>query len=378
MAFNSTSGRIEYTASSGQTVFNFAFKIYEDTDIKVYQTPSGQTPNDISDLLVLTTDYTVSIVGDSGGSITLVSGAGTGDSVTLVRELPIARDTDYQTNGDLLADTLNLDQDYQTYLIADKDAQNERFLTLPENAQAFSQVLPFPTANYGMFVNSAGTAFEFRVGDENGAALKAWEAEAEQLTSKSYAIEAEDVFVKTYTSDDDGTFTATDTTDYSSYHWSQKAATFNPALYATLTGATFTGAISGTSASFSGDISAANISSGTYTPTISGTTNISNSGAGTGFYIRVGNTVHVTGGMTITQTALATGTSFKMSLPIASNLTSTQGSLQGLGSTASITGATSQNTTIFADTTNNVAQVHTYADATSIESFDYSFSYTIA
>ena len=77
--------------------------------------------------------------------------------------------------------------------------------------------------------------------DATNAELDAWEAEARQMTADSYATEAEDVFVNIWTSDGDGTFTATPTTEYSSLHWAAKAATFNPALYALLTGATFTG-----------------------------------------------------------------------------------------------------------------------------------------
>ena len=56
------------------------------------------------------------------------------------------------------------------------------------------------------------------------AQLKAWEAEAERMTSDSYATEAEDVVVKVYSSNGNGTFTATPTTEYSSLHWAAKSA----------------------------------------------------------------------------------------------------------------------------------------------------------
>lgn len=59
----------------------------------------------------------------------------------------------------------------------------------------------------------------------NEAQLIAWVAEANKLTADSYATEAQDVFVKVYTSNGDGTFTSTSTAEYSSLHWSVKAAT---------------------------------------------------------------------------------------------------------------------------------------------------------
>lgn len=76
--------------------------------------------------------------------------------------------------------------------------------------------------------------------------LKAWIAEADALTSLSYATEAEDTVVNLVTSDGDGTFTYTPQTSiYSALHYAAKSATFNPALYALLTGAIFTGQVKG-------------------------------------------------------------------------------------------------------------------------------------
>lgn len=262
MAYNNNSPRAEYTASASQTVFPFLFKIFTSSDIKVYQTPVGQAPDDAADLLTLTTDYTVTINGDAGGEITLVTGATNGDLITLLRNLEITRDIEYQSQGDLTANTLNLDQEYQTYLIADREALNERTIKISENAQGVSGTLPAPESDAyfkwsadalsiendttipDAVVTSAANAAA-AAASATQAQLFEWEAEAERLTADSYATEAEDVFVNLVTSDGDGTFTYTPTTDYSSLHWAAKAAAFNPALYALLTGATFTGQVKG-------------------------------------------------------------------------------------------------------------------------------------
>ena len=42
--------RNEYTANAAQTIFNYTFKIFADTDLNVYITPSGQDANDSADL----------------------------------------------------------------------------------------------------------------------------------------------------------------------------------------------------------------------------------------------------------------------------------------------------------------------------------------
>ena len=160
MAFNSALGRTELTASAGQTVFPFLFKIYNDGDIKVYQTPAGDVADDTADILTLTTDYTVTITGDTGGSITLVSGATLNDSITIVRELDINRDVEFQTSGDMLATTLNIDQNYQTYLIADQEANSDRQLRLPSSVQGVSSDLPAPVSLNFLRWNQTADALE--------------------------------------------------------------------------------------------------------------------------------------------------------------------------------------------------------------------------
>jgi hypothetical protein len=101
--------RNQYTATSGQTVFAYSFPIFVNTDLKVY---NGST------LLTLTTHYTVSgAATDNGGNVTLGSGATVGDIITIYRDMPVARTSDYQTNGDLRAETLNDDLDKLAMMI---------------------------------------------------------------------------------------------------------------------------------------------------------------------------------------------------------------------------------------------------------------------
>jgi len=92
-----------YTGNSSTTVFAYTFKTFVDTDLKVYVDSVLQT---------LTTNYTVSGVGaPGGGNVTFLVAPATGKSVQLVRSIPYDRLVDYQTSGDLLADTLDDDID---------------------------------------------------------------------------------------------------------------------------------------------------------------------------------------------------------------------------------------------------------------------------
>ncbi len=156
--------RAQYTASSGQTVFAYAFPIFADGDLKVYIGPTLQT---------LTTHYTVSGAATSnGGNVTLVSGAGAGDIITIYRDLPVSRTSDYQTSGDLLAETLNDDFDKVVMMsqqVANKldrtiqinDYDEDAALTLPNKIDRGSKYLAFNAG--GDLVASSGTTSSFIV-----------------------------------------------------------------------------------------------------------------------------------------------------------------------------------------------------------------------
>lgn len=117
MTITTNDARNEYTATASQTVFNYTFKIFASTDLLVYQTPSGQTPNDSTDLIAT---YTVDpgTIGDaSGGFITLDTGASAGDLITIVSNVPDSRTTDYQVNGNFVPGTVNDDFDRVVQLV---------------------------------------------------------------------------------------------------------------------------------------------------------------------------------------------------------------------------------------------------------------------
>jgi hypothetical protein len=115
-----------------------------------------------------------------------------------------------------------------------------------------------------------------------------------------------------------------------------------------------------------------NVASGTYTPTLTLVTNLDAALVSADFtYIRVGNIVHVEGGITADATA-AGNTVVGISLPIASNFAGNFDAT-GIGSNqlSNVTG------NIQADTTNDRAQLTYQAIATTSQAFRVSFNYQI-
>jgi len=161
MTITTNDVRDEYTASAAQTVFNYTFKIFADGQLNVYITPSGQEPNDSTDI---TTAYTIdpSSIGDEdGGFITLDSGTSNGDLVTIVSNIPEARTTDYQNSGDFLPDTVNADFDTVVSLVKQVEDKSNRTLAFQNSLQnATALTLPAPSAGLFMVWNGSETGLE--------------------------------------------------------------------------------------------------------------------------------------------------------------------------------------------------------------------------
>jgi hypothetical protein len=141
-----------------------------------------------------------------------------------------------------------------------------------------------------------------------------------------------------------------------------------------------------TATSFSGALNASDLSSGTvanarlpktldagtYTPTLTNTTNIAASTARKCQYMRVGNTVTVSGTVTVQATAGFSDAVLGISLPVASNLAT---AYDLAGAVTSYSGSTGHDSpSLSADTTNDRASMRWVCSGTL--SFDYTFTFS--
>lgn len=118
-----------------------------------------------------------------------------------------------------------------------------------------------------------------------------------------------------------------------------------------------------------------NVFSGSYTPTLTNTTNITSSTASTLYYTRVGNVVAVFGRVNITATATG-NTLLGISLPIASALT-TNGQVAGMGALTTATVANNTFGRINADATNDRAQFQLNSTTTTDQTYAINFTYVV-
>lgn len=128
MAITTTTARDQYTATAAQTKFTITYEFAADTDLLVYKTLAGATPNPTADLLTLNTNYTVTGAGYGATTryITLTSGAAAGDIITIIRNKSLARITDFQVGADLSSADLNNQFDDVVSMIQDVNMKIEK------------------------------------------------------------------------------------------------------------------------------------------------------------------------------------------------------------------------------------------------------------
>lgn len=111
-----------YAASGSQTVFSYPFPIFNDTDLAVYLDGARQSSG-----------YTVTGAGETdGGAVTFAAAPASGVVVTLARELPIARVSDFLEGGDFSARALNTELDTLVAALQQVQRQQETMIRYPD------------------------------------------------------------------------------------------------------------------------------------------------------------------------------------------------------------------------------------------------------
>ena len=145
IASSANTGRLHFTATSGQTVFTVSFEFFDDADLNVFV-------NDV--LKTITADYTVSGGDGSTGTVTFGSGLTLDDEVTIVRRIDIERVTDFVAGQAINRAALNTQLDTLTAIAADNedragrgvrasDSENAPTLTIPSLSTRKGRVLGF-------------------------------------------------------------------------------------------------------------------------------------------------------------------------------------------------------------------------------------------
>jgi hypothetical protein len=158
--------RSQFTATSGQTVFDTNWTVDSTSDVVVYARASG-VPADDDTQLVSTVDYNVTLIGaQETVRVTFLSGRTVGDIITIIRATPFDRVNIY-TNSNFTPSMLNGDF-ARTVLWAqqnelDRGSENGvgvRYNYSEEVSLPRDQILPILEAREAWRMNSSRTAIE--------------------------------------------------------------------------------------------------------------------------------------------------------------------------------------------------------------------------
>ena len=164
---SATSPRVQYTVgSSSTTTFAYGFPIFQEADLKVYVD---------STLKTLTTHYSVTGEGTtSGGNVVFGSGL-TNCTVTIFRDVEIARTTDFPTSGSFQVGSLNTELDTITAVQQELEDKINRSVRLDDEDSAVAMTLPLKADRIGKilgFNSSTGVPESFvYLTNENTVAL---------------------------------------------------------------------------------------------------------------------------------------------------------------------------------------------------------------
>ncbi len=161
LQISDTTPKNQYTATSGQTTFAVSFEFFDVADLKVFNGTTlltyDNSPSSASQYSVIGAGVT------GGGSITLGgSGATLNDVITIIRDVAIARTSDFPVSGNFPIQTLNTELDKIVAMMQQLEEKFLRTLQYPvTSTTTFNADLPGELiANKVLAINSSGDGFD--------------------------------------------------------------------------------------------------------------------------------------------------------------------------------------------------------------------------
>jgi len=146
-----TANKIQYTANGSNTIFAFPYSFFGQADLKVYLTDLDGEDT----LQALTTDYTLDPIGDNyrnGANVVFDSAPTNNYKVTIIRDLDIEQQTDYQDYSKFPADVFENDVDRRTMVEQQLEEELKRTLRTPITDPSSIGLMPKATDRSSKFL----------------------------------------------------------------------------------------------------------------------------------------------------------------------------------------------------------------------------------
>lgn len=164
MTLSTTTSRASYAANGVTTAFAFGFKIWAASNLKVYLRNNSTL---VDTLMALGADYTVDITTyPNTGNVVFTSAPGSGQTVVIMRDMPLTQDLDLIASGAFAAENVEVQLDKlaaEIQTLRELIGRSPRFavgtnladLSLPEPRGA--------VANQLLGVTAAGDGYDLKV-----------------------------------------------------------------------------------------------------------------------------------------------------------------------------------------------------------------------
>lgn len=161
MTVASSTSRVKYNCSGG-TDYAFTFGVSATSEIQVILTNSAGVETTLTE----TTHYSISAVNNdysSGGTVTTVASYAAGNTITILRNVPLTQASDFEEGMPTLYETFEEGLDKLTRITQQQQEEINRAPKLPESFTVTSNPMPEPAANNYLGWNSDATALENKI-----------------------------------------------------------------------------------------------------------------------------------------------------------------------------------------------------------------------
>lgn len=123
MTVSSSTSKVQYNGNGSTTVFAYSFKVFDQDDLTVIV----RSANGTETVKTITTHYTVSGVGSTGGgNVTMLTAPASGETLTILREQDLVQELDLVENDPFPAQSLEDALDKLTYMVQQHSEEIDR------------------------------------------------------------------------------------------------------------------------------------------------------------------------------------------------------------------------------------------------------------
>jgi len=157
MSISNTTNKVIYQGDGSTKQFPFSFRIFDETDLVVslYEIATG-----IETELTLNSDYTVTINGNNGGTVIMVTAPSSSYKLIIKRILPLTQETDYVEGDPFPAESHERALDKLTMITQQLNEQLDRTVKVDITQTNIETTLPIPDALKFLRWNSDASKLE--------------------------------------------------------------------------------------------------------------------------------------------------------------------------------------------------------------------------